>query len=58
MKILHICKGAPDDMTDKFIDIISPDKSDCKSVLLSEGPTDWDGLVDDIFSYDRVICWW
>jgi len=58
MKTLYICKSAPDKTTHQFMDVISPEKSDSKMVSLFEDGTNWDDLVDDIFSYDRVISWW
>ena len=58
MKTLYICKSKPEDITNKFMDIITQDKSDTKTVSLSEDNINWDSLVDDIFSYDKVICWW
>ena len=58
MKTLYIAKSKPEEITNKFIDIITPDKSDTKIVSLSEDNINWDGLVDDIFTYDKVICWW
>ncbi|MBW1616865.1 MAG: hypothetical protein JRJ49_10120 [Deltaproteobacteria bacterium] len=58
MKTLYICKSKPEDTTNKFMEIITPDKSAAKIVSLSEKDINWDSLVDDIFSYDKVICWW
>ncbi|VEN73405.1 conserved hypothetical protein [Candidatus Desulfarcum epimagneticum] len=57
MKTLYICKSDPDEMTSQLINIVTPDSSGAKTVLLSDD-TDWAGVVDDIFAFDRVICWW
>ena len=57
MKTLYICKSDPDEMTTQLMNIVTPEKSASKSVLLSDD-SDWAGVVDDIFAFDRVICWW
>jgi hypothetical protein len=57
MKLLNIIRSEPDDTTKTFIESFSKDEG-AKKVLLYEGNIDWSALVDDIFSYDRVVCWW
>lgn len=57
MKILNIVRSEPDETVGKCINAFSEDK-DAKVIALYEGTVDWQGLVDDIFSYDKVICWW
>lgn len=57
MKVLEVLKSEPDDNVKKIIDIHSKD-NDVKIVKLYEGKPDYAALVDDIFSYDKVICWW
>ena len=57
MQMLHILKSEPDDTMAKMIDIISRDKFASVFVLYGSH-VDWKALVDDIFSHDRVICWW
>ena len=57
MKILNIIRSVPDETTKKFIETFSQDKRS-KNVVLYEGDVDWPGLVDDIFSHDKVISWW
>ncbi|MFH1991108.1 MAG: hypothetical protein ABIK98_01705 [Pseudomonadota bacterium] len=57
MKLLNIVRSKPDDTVKRFIEAFSGAKQD-KVVALYEGDMDWSALVDDIFSYDRVICWW
>jgi hypothetical protein len=56
MKILEILKSEPDATVQKIIDI-HKEGNDVKVVELYEG-TDYDALVDDIFSHDKVISWW
>ena len=29
-----------------------------KTVPLFEGEVDWAEVVDDIFQYDKIVCWW
>ncbi|MEJ2656063.1 MAG: hypothetical protein P8012_02565 [Desulfobacterales bacterium] len=57
MKILNIIRSEPDDTTTTFIEGFSRDEGS-KNVVLYEGNIDWSALVDDIFSYEQVICWW
>ena len=57
MKVLNIIRTQPDDMTKKFIEAFSKDEG-AKKVVLYEGGVDWPGLVDDIFSHEKVVCWW
>jgi hypothetical protein len=57
MRILNIIRTEPDDTTKTFVEGFSKDE-ESKNILLYEGNIDWAALVDDIFSYDRIICWW
>jgi hypothetical protein len=57
VKVLEVLKSEPDDNVKKIIDIHSKD-NDVKVVKLYEGEPDYATLVEDIFSYDKVICWW
>jgi hypothetical protein len=57
MKLLNIIRSQPDDTTKKFVENFSNEEG-AKNVDLYEGDVDWPGLVDDIFTYDQVICWW
>jgi hypothetical protein len=57
MKVLHILKSEPDETVKEFVDAFSDD--DVKTVPIFEGgEVDWAALVDAIFEYDKVICWW
>ena len=56
MKTLHILKSEPDSEIETLISAISgqdPDK-----VELYKDNADWHKVVDQIFAYDKVICWW
>lgn len=57
MKILEILKSSPDENVNKIIDVHKQDH-DVKVVELYSGEPDYPALVDDIFSHDKVICWW
>ena len=57
MKILHILKSEPDETVEKLCDVISRE-NDASVVSLYQGKPDWHGLVDQIYSHDKVICWW
>lgn len=57
MKVLEILKSEPDTNVKKIIDIHSQE-NEVKIVKLYEGTPDYNALVNDIFSHDRVIAWW
>jgi hypothetical protein len=57
MKILNIVRSAPDNLEKKLIETFSKGKEN-KVITLYEGDVDWSALVDDIFSYDKTLCWW
>lgn len=58
MKVLHILRSEPDDTVERLIDSI-PDQTDETTVKeLFKAQIDWSRLVDDIFSHEKVICWW
>ncbi len=57
MKILHILRSEADRNVEKFIDILSEDKESTVAPLYQKD-IDWSRLVDDIYSHDKVICWW
>ena len=57
MRVLNIIRTEPDDTTKTFVEGFSKDE-ESKNILLYEGNIDWAALVDDIFSYDKIICWW
>ena len=46
-----------DDFVKKFIETFSGDKGN-KVIPLFEGDVDWSSLIDEIFSHDKIICWW
>jgi len=58
MKILHILKSEPDETTEQFIRQMTADNDEVTVKPLFEADVDWQRLTDDIFSHEKVICWW
>ena len=56
MKVLHIFRSEPDENVKELMKPFSD--QDEKKTALYETNVDWDILVDDIFSSDKVISWW
>ena len=57
MKLLHILRSEPDETVEKLINNLAEgDEATVKPIF--QGDVDWSRLVDDIFSHDKVICWW
>jgi len=57
MKVLNILRSEPDETVEKLGEAVSKDNPSSVTMLY-EGHVDWEGLVDDIFLHDKVICWW
>ena len=57
MKVLNIVRSEPDDVVKTFIEAFSQGEED-KAVSLYEKDVDWPDVVDEIFAYDKIICWW
>lgn len=57
MKILHILRSEPD-TTVKNIVASTTNGDESKTTELYKGDIDWSRLVDDVFSHDKIICWW
>jgi len=56
MKLLHILKSEPDESVEEILEAFA--EAEVTTVRLFEGEVDWAALVDEIFSHDKVICWW
>jgi hypothetical protein len=56
VKILHILKQAPDASTRKIIEIQAAGY-EVKIIELYQGTVDYDSLLADVFSYEKVFCW-
>lgn len=57
MKILHILRSEPDELSRLFIKGSSQGETS-KEVPMYKEPVNYDQLVKDIFENDKVICWW
>ena len=57
MNVLHILKSEPGEPVEKFINFLACHHG-TSVVVLYEDKIDWDALIGDIFSHDKVICWW
>ncbi len=56
MKILHILKDGPTELSGKIIGVQSKE-NEVKVVDLSKKEMSYEALIDQIFSSDRVISW-
>ena len=57
MEILHLLRSQPNETVEKLMaNITNGDRS--RVVELFQDDINWDLLVDDIMSSDKVICWW
>ena len=57
MKVLHILRSEPDEMTRNLILQTFEDAQNIEIPLYQEN-INYDELVADIFSSDKVISWW
>lgn len=57
MKVLHVLKSEPDDITKALIKPSSEGDEAQQFELFGENP-DYDELVRLVFENDKVICWW
>jgi len=53
---LHILRTEPDEQVRELINTVTP--GEVKTVALYDDVTNYDDLVEDIFSHDHVISWW
>ena len=57
MKILHVYRHPPDEVTQELAGITSRDREASEFFLFQE-PVDYDRLLDLILGHDQVISWW
>jgi hypothetical protein len=57
MKVLHILRSEPDEMTRNFI-LQSFETARNIEISMYGENVDYDQLVQEIFSSDQVISWW
>lgn len=58
MKILHILRSEPDETVERLIGNMSDEDDEITVKSLYKKEIDWDRLVDDIFSHEKIVCWW
>jgi len=56
VKILHILRTEPDASTKRIIEVQSAGNQ-TTVIDLTRGAVDYDKLVADVFSHDKVFCW-
>jgi hypothetical protein len=56
MKVLHILNDGPTPLSDEIIGVQSREH-DVKVIDLSSQTVSYEEIIEDIFSYDRVISW-
>ncbi len=56
MKVLHVLKSEPDETINKLMDIISGEEKDV--FVLYEDNVDWEKFIEQVFEYEKIICWW
>ncbi len=57
MKLLHIMRSEPDELTKRLVKGVSQGESN-EEVPLYRRQVDYAKLVESIFKADKVICWW
>lgn len=57
MKILHILRSEPDEMTRNLI-LRSFEEAQNIEIPIYQEDVDYDKLVEEIFTSDKVVCWW
>ncbi len=58
MKTLHLLKSDPDEKTNLLISAMSEDGLDDGTIFRLNDDTDYEDLIDLIFSHDKIISWW
>ncbi len=56
MKILHILNDGPSNLADTIIRELQKEH-EIRIIDLTKRDVPYDRIIDDIFSYDRVISW-
>ena len=57
MKLLHVIKSKPDNITEKLMQGLS-EGHEVRPFELYQGEIDYDALIELVFEHDKVICWW
>ena len=56
MSTLHILRSEPDEEVRELIQAVT--SGEAKTIGLYDDATNYDELVEEIFSHDHVISWW
>jgi hypothetical protein len=57
MKILHIYRHPPDEVTKELVAVVSRDRQATEFPLYQE-PVDYDHLLELVSTHDQAISWW
>ncbi len=57
MKLLHVLKSEPDEITKKLMDGLS-EGHEVRQFEMHKSDVDYDQLVELVFDHEKVICWW
>ena len=57
MKILHVFRHPPDEVTRQLVDILSRERKVTEFPLYNN-PVDYDCLLHLILTHDQVVSWW
>ena len=57
MKVLHVLKSEPDEIMRKLVGAFS-EGNETREFEMFTADLDYDKLVELVFEYDKVICWW
>ena len=57
MKVLHVHKSEPDEIIKKLASS-SLTHDEVRQYVIYNGDVDYDKLIELVFEYDKIICWW
>jgi hypothetical protein len=57
MKILHIFRHPPDEVTQALVSIISREREVTEFALYQDG-VDYERMLELVLTHDQVISWW
>jgi len=57
MKILHIYRHPPDEVTQALVAAVSRDRQ-ATEFFLHQEPVDYDRLLELVLTHDQAISWW
>ena len=57
MKILHVFRHPPDEVTKELVAVVSRDRQATEFPLYQE-PVDYNHLLELVLTHDQAISWW